>query len=389
LSELGMASSAVRTLLMAADTDRSGDLDYREFVAWICGGSDIAKEVSSHFDMLVLQNRDGHSTVFIHPPDGHSASLKVPNGTLTRKVRERGDSWVVKYDGEDWLVKKHHALEAARDVGQAAEDWLVKRHHALEAARESVPAPAPAPPRTSAGFIQHCVVISDSGLLAKNAEGGFDEETVPEPGEVVVEPVNVNLLGLQQLAGDEGIAKHGGPINQNIHSYLNDQCRIEYGTYDVEVREYLGAGGVNGPAGRVCGAKYHKYGANDNILEVIAVISPNFNRPEDPNKYSGDDSAPFRNCPEFFKAHDQNGVKVVTQVQEEQALECLKVMYRSVFCSMIQAGKKKLRMAPIASGNNAGNFSRRMGRLTMQALDQVFQEMKSESHSIWQQCRQF
>eukprot|EP00973_Karenia_brevis_P045904 6357001-Karenia_brevis.AAC.1 len=62
-----MASSAVQTLSSAADTDRSGDLDYRKFVAWICGGSDIAKEVSSHFEMLALQNREGHSAVFIHP----------------------------------------------------------------------------------------------------------------------------------------------------------------------------------------------------------------------------------------------------------------------------------------------------------------------------------
>eukprot|EP00973_Karenia_brevis_P077232 10728501-Karenia_brevis.AAC.1 len=37
-----MASSAVQALLLAAEADRSGDQDYREFVAWICRGSDVA-----------------------------------------------------------------------------------------------------------------------------------------------------------------------------------------------------------------------------------------------------------------------------------------------------------------------------------------------------------
>mmetsp|Transcript_54825 Transcript_54825/g.100525 ORF Transcript_54825/g.100525 Transcript_54825/m.100525 type:complete len:116 (-) Transcript_54825:13-360(-) len=114
---------------MAADTDRKGSLDYRKFLAWIFGGSDMAKEVSSRFasrpatwaavtvgtssqactgsseagEMLVLINRDGHPTVLIHPPGGNSASLQVPNGTLTSKVTEGGDYLVVKYDGKDWL----------------------------------------------------------------------------------------------------------------------------------------------------------------------------------------------------------------------------------------------------------------------------------------------
>lgn len=239
-----------------------------------------------------------------------------------------------------------------------------------------VPPPDEAAREAARRIVRERVQFTDGGLLQRDTTGCFMPETVPVTGEVVVEPLNGKLLQLEELS-EEALREHGGPVNVNIFHYLRrPECNFEFRQYAEEVREPLRPSDRM-PPGNAGEAKYHAYrnGEGQVVTEIIAIVAPNFN--------AGPSDAPYAGCGglpvEYFKAKDlASGEKGVTEEQEMHVIHALKTMYTAIFREMFNNNKKKIRLAPVASGNNAGNFSKRMGRLTVTALVQVFEDMSDE-----------
>ena len=64
------------------------------------------------------QNRDGHTSVFLHS-QSQGPSVEVPNGTAVVVKGQAGDSIIVSHEGVERLVKRHNVVVVVGAVSSA------------------------------------------------------------------------------------------------------------------------------------------------------------------------------------------------------------------------------------------------------------------------------
>mmetsp|Transcript_143505 Transcript_143505/g.261106 ORF Transcript_143505/g.261106 Transcript_143505/m.261106 type:complete len:686 (-) Transcript_143505:174-2231(-) len=85
--EVGMEQGSAEKLIAMADKDKSGDLDFPEFVSWIFDDSDMAQEVKGKFKKPEASG--AAKTVSVNTMGGDSVELSVPMGIKASDLRAK------------------------------------------------------------------------------------------------------------------------------------------------------------------------------------------------------------------------------------------------------------------------------------------------------------